>query len=760
MVVNHAPASPFEYEHVRRREVRGRVAARLEASDEGGLADHVSAGRPAGHLPAACTAEDPFPALEHRAAPDERRKSGVDASNRRALGPQPAHGLEVGITERPIKLVIRLENGNLGGDSRTVLVHETPGTVPNCAIRYTLRALTTEIEVRAEQVRTLYRQGNAAVVAGFVVSLIVTAVLWRSTPSSALLGLPGALAVISAGRIALHRRYFRANPSKDQAAPWARWFVVASTCSGLVWGVAGFSSFGRSEPLADFVVAFAVGGLSAAAAGTVSCYLPAFFAFVVPALAGILARSLTLGDSSHIATAAMIGVYGPGLSTIAVVTHRALREAFRFRFENQALLVELEAARARLEESNRTLEQRVAERSRELEQKAMALRDAQRMEAVGRLAGGVAHDFNNLLMVVLGNANDLIQHRQRGEATEPRLAEIREAAQRGAELVKQLLLFSRRQETRPETLELNRVVADMQRMLGRLIGEHLTLDVTLSKTPLFVLLDKAELGQIVVNLVTNARDAMSSGGTVSVETTEVVLEKSEEDLAFGSYAVLVVADTGVGMDSETRRRLFEPFFTTKEVGRGTGLGLATVYGIVERSGGAIRVESESRRGSRFRVYFPRAEAPVETATSSVPAPGAVAAATILLVEDDPAVRGVANRMLTRAGHHVLVAEDPERALALSAEYAGTIHVLMTDVVMPKMSGPDLSERLREVRPGLCTLFMSGYNRGLLVPAEDESHGVLFLEKPFTYDALLRKIGALVTLSRASKEGKGPESRLA
>jgi CheY-like chemotaxis protein len=238
---------------------------------------------------------------------------------------------------------------------------------------------------------------------------------------------------------------------------------------------------------------------------------------------------------------------------------------------------------------------------------------------------------------------------------------------------------------------------------------------------------------------------MTGGGTVTVETARVDRERVEDGLEPGTWVRLVVADTGVGMDSETRKRLFEPFFTTKDVGRGTGLGLATVYGIVEQCGGAIRVDSESRHGSRFSVYFPRTDAPAEAPRASQPAPDRPAGVTILLVEDDAAVRAVTHRMLSRAGHSVIVADGPERALALAADHADRIHVLITDVVMPKISGPDLAERLRNIRPGMRTLFMSGYNRGHLVPAEDDEKGIAFLEKPFTYDLLTKKIAALVAL---------------
>jgi signal transduction histidine kinase/CheY-like chemotaxis protein len=602
--------------------------------------------------------------------------------------------------------------------------------------------LTTESDVRGEQVRTLYQQGTSAVLAGLVVSLIVTAVLWGAVPSRELLALPGALSILAILRLELHRRYFRAAPPASESAMWARRFVLGSACSGIVWGVAGFFFFGSGSVLAQIVVAFAIGGMSAAAAGTISSHLPAYFAYVVPALTGIIARAVLLGGPQHFALAAMLSVYGPALSLVAIVTHRALRNAFQLRFQNDALLAELSSARERLEESNRTLEQRVDERSRELAKKADALRDAQRMEAVGRLAGGVAHDFNNLLMVVLGNVNELIQAEKRAGSSSGRLDEVRDAAQRGAELVKQLLVFSRRQHTHPETLDLNRVVTAMERLLGRLIGEHLTLRVALAGDPVFVRIDPTQFEQIVVNLVTNARDAMPAGGTVTIETARVDLARAEDEVPPGAYVRLAVSDTGVGMDAETKKRLFEPFFTTKGVGEGTGLGLATVYGVVEEAGGAIRVRSESRQGSTFTIYFPRAEAPETRETSAPPSSGAAGSATILLVEDDPAVRAVTHRMLSRAGHEVLVADGPERALELAAEHGERIDLLVSDVVMPQMSGPDLAERLRGLSPRVRTLFMSGYNRGHLVPAEDESKGIGFLEKPFTYAALTHKVAAL------------------
>jgi signal transduction histidine kinase/CheY-like chemotaxis protein len=481
-----------------------------------------------------------------------------------------------------------------------------------------------------------------------------------------------------------------------------------------------------------------IGGMSAAAAGTVSIYLPAFQAYVLPALLALVARALLLGSPLHVAMGAMMFVFAVAMCFVAAVNSRSLTEAFRLRFE-------LSSAQARLEETNRTLEQRVSERSAAFERQSEVLRDAQRMEAIGRLAGGVAHDFNNLLMVVLGNASDLLNNPRPSEALAGPLTEIRDAASRGSELVKQLLVFSRRQGVRPEVLDLNQALSTLTRLLARLTGERLTFHVSLHQEPLFVRIDPTQLEQVLINLVSNSRDATPEGGTITLETKPLVLQRSELGLKPGPYAVLTVSDTGEGMDSETRLRVFDPFFTTKQVGKGTGLGLATVYGIVDQSGGKIQVESERGRGSQFRVYLPQVAAPA--AKEATPRPALVAAqakrVAVLLVEDEVSVRAVTERMLRKAGHHVLTAEHAEQALLLMSRDAPSIELLITDVVMPGLSGPELALRLREQRPGLRTLFISGYSRDHVIPETDTTQGVAFLAKPFTYEALLETVSTLL-----------------
>ncbi len=390
--------------------------------------------------------------------------------------------------------------------------------------------------------------------------------------------------------------------------------------------------------------------------------------------------------------------------------------------------------------------QDVTER-RALEQQ---LRQAQKMEAVGRLAGGIAHDFNNLLMVI-GGHTDMIRRRLGPESPVDRNAhEIQRAAERAASLTQQLLAFSRKQMVQPRVLDLNVVVADMESMLRRLIGEHIEFVTSLAADLGRVLADEAQIEQVVLNLGLNARDAMPHGGRLLVETANTALDeeyaRQHAGARPGPYVLLAVHDTGVGMDKETQAQIFEPFFTTKEVGKGTGLGLSTVYGIVKQSGGYIWVESALGRGSTFQVYLPHVEAEAEPERVEAPAEGVQRGGeTILVVEDEAALRKLAREFLEGNGYRVLEAENGADALRVADAHGGRIHALVTDVVMPAMPGRELAERLTALRPDTRVLFMSGYTDdvrlGRLGP------GQIFLQKPFTLDTLVRKLRELLRVSR-------------
>jgi two-component system cell cycle sensor histidine kinase/response regulator CckA len=381
------------------------------------------------------------------------------------------------------------------------------------------------------------------------------------------------------------------------------------------------------------------------------------------------------------------------------------------------------------------------------------LRQAQKMEAIGRLAGGVAHDFNNMLSVILSYATLAIDEvRRAGDGSKNALLddlrEIELAGRRAAQLTKQLLAFSRQQVLQAQLLDLNAVVLDVTRMLERLLGEDIEYRTRLTDDPGLVLGDAGQIEQILLNLAVNARDAMPDGGRLTIETASVELDEAyaRDHLGTnpGPHVMLAVSDSGAGMDRETQSKIFEPFFTTKAVGKGTGLGLATVFGIVQQSHGSIWVYSEPGKGTTFKVYFPVA--------TSADAAGAVSGAdraraakaprsrrrgqeTILVVEDDPALRKLTQELLERDGYRPIVAESPAEALAIVEQNGRQIDMLLTDVVMPGMNGREVSDRVRALRPEIRVVYMSGYTGDVVLSAGVLDEGAAFVQKPLTPESL-------------------------
>ncbi len=371
------------------------------------------------------------------------------------------------------------------------------------------------------------------------------------------------------------------------------------------------------------------------------------------------------------------------------------------------------------------------------------LRQAQKMEAVGRLAGGVAHDFNNVLTVITGYVELILNDLKPTDPLRADIEEIQTAAERAARLTRQLLLFSRQQVVEPRVVDLHEVLADMERMLQRILGEDVTLVAVPPKAPGRVKVDPSHIEQVILNLVVNARDAMPTGGQLTIETSNVMLDEAYAlghlPTKAGPHVMLAVTDTGCGMDRATLARIFEPFFTTKGPGRGTGLGLSTVFGIVQQSGGNIWVYSEPGKGTTFKIYLPRVDAAVDAAKAEVPAEALRGAETILLVEDEVQVRTIVLSLLRRQGYRVLVAQHAGEALLLCERHEAPIDLLLTDVVMPQMSGPELATRLAATRPAMKVLCMSGYTDDSIV-----RHGVLdgriaFIQKPLTPASLARKV---------------------
>jgi PAS domain S-box-containing protein len=377
------------------------------------------------------------------------------------------------------------------------------------------------------------------------------------------------------------------------------------------------------------------------------------------------------------------------------------------------------------------------------------LSQSQKMEAIGRLAGGVAHDFNNLLVVIQSYTELVRDGLPANDLAHGDLGEVLSAARRAAGLTKQLLAFSRNETIQPVPLQLNDVVSGIEKMLHRIIGEDIELSTRLLPELGMIVADPGQLDQVILNLSINARDAMPDGGRLGIETLNVTRDadfaEAHTNLTPGDFVVLSVTDTGTGMDAETQRRIFEPFFTTKELGKGTGLGLATVYGIVQQSGGQIRVQSEPGRGSVFKVYFPRLQPGTYSSESDSPCrPAPAVGGTILIVEDYAEVRQVASRILRERGYRVLEARYPTEARELCAQHGSEIDLLLTDVIMPESTGPQLARELKAQFPKLRVLYMSGYPGGASDRAGALEPGDAYIEKPFSPDALAEKIRAVLS----------------
>jgi two-component system, cell cycle sensor histidine kinase and response regulator CckA len=425
--------------------------------------------------------------------------------------------------------------------------------------------------------------------------------------------------------------------------------------------------------------------------------------------------------------------------------HEALREA-RTDLERQVV-----ARTAQLEWANAQLRAEMGEREQAqvaLRASEEQLRQSQKMEAVGQLAGGIAHDFNNLLTVINGFTELLGARLAPDDPLASYIAEIGFAGERASALTRQLLAFSRRQVLQPKVLDVNEVVIGMQGMLRRLISEDISVEARLDPALGHVEADPSQLEQVVLNLVVNARDAMRPGGAVTIHTANVEVNGSssphQTGIPSGSYVCLSIADTGCGMDAETRQRIFEPFFTTKEQGKGTGLGLSTVYGIVKQSGGEVRVQSEPGRGTTFEIYLPRALTTAEPAAApNAPRFWPLGGETILLVEDEEQVRDVVREALEAAGYAVLEAPSGDEALRLAARHDSPIHLLVTDVVMPGLSGRQLADTLVASHPEARVLYMSAYTDQAIVHQGVLEPGLTLIQKPFTLEALGRAVRAVL-----------------
>ncbi len=461
---------------------------------------------------------------------------------------------------------------------------------------------------------------------------------------------------------------------------------------------------------------------------------PILFAFIVLVLSLYIARERTLSA---------LVIVGISFLCSSLRLLIAQQRQDRVQLHLHAEIQHRERVELLLRQNEEHLEEQVAERTLKLEESRHQLRQAQKMEAIGRLAGGVAHDFNNLLTIIRGYSRLLLD---RGPAPDMRngLERIDDAADRAASLTSQLLAFSRRQVLQPKVFNLNDLIQNLEKMLRRVISEDIEMRTVLASDLGSVRADRTQIEQVLLNLVVNARDAMPNGGKLTLETANVYLDEAyasrHQTVQPGEHIYLGVSDTGAGISEENLPRIFEPFFTTKELGKGTGLGLSMVYGIIKQSGGSIWVYSEPGRGTSFKIYLPRVNAPVEAVAAEPQHPSNLRGSeTILLAEDDSQVRELASEALAASGYSVLVAETPQAAIEICRKQNGPIHLLLTDVIMPGLGGRDLAKQVTLIRPDLRVLFMSGYTPQAILHHGELDANTFFLQKPFTPSQLAAKV---------------------
>jgi signal transduction histidine kinase/CheY-like chemotaxis protein len=613
--------------------------------------------------------------------------------------------------------------------------------------------------VRSEEIRALFSQGAPVLWANVGVSAVVVGMLWSVASRPALLGWFAAIVSMSVIRVGLHRQYLQRSPDAADTEAWGRRFVLGSVASGALWGTAGVAFFQPHSALSQSLLTFAIGGMVAAAAGTLSCHLPAFRGFSLLALAPLIVRSVIEGDRLHLGLAALLLAYAVGMQRVAGNNYRAFVRGFRLARENAELAARLERSRVELTEANRTLEQRVAERTDELQVQSRALQAAQRLEVAGRMAGGLAHDFNSLLTVVLNNATLMKESQPLDEQGHLAADETLAAAQRGAALIRQLLAFSSRQRTTPRVFELNQLIGEWSGPIHHLLGEGIRTTIELSGHPSNVRADPTQTEQVLVNLVTNARAAMPNGGELRI-ATRVTPAPAGAGLPPGKYVELCVADSGASMSAAEIARAFEVELSSDLEPRQRHLGLATVRAIVEHWEGKMLVESRAGGGTSFLVYFPITSEPVSAVSErKLKAAAPERGATVLVVDDEATLRSVMRRCLVREGFEVLVAPDGERAIALAKSHGAGIDVLLTDVMMPGLSGVELARRLMAERPELVVLFVSGYTFDEAMPIIDASRGTAYLPKPFDTKVLIDKVQELLAARPRREPPEGTRRNL-
>lgn len=597
-----------------------------------------------------------------------------------------------------------------------------------------------------QHVRLLYSGGLEGLLAT-AINVPVLVYIQRDVISTSILGWwLFYMAAVTVARAGLVYVYWQSSDIDKSAVQWSRAYGIGAALAGLGWGGAGLFLYPQESISHQVFLVFMLGGMAAGAVAVLTPRMEVFLLFFLPTLLPISAQLLRQPDDLHLTMGGVLLIFMSALLFTARRMNRTITSSLTLQTQNAGLVRFLTSANIQAEGLNRELKTEIQQREETeaaLRESQEQLLQSQKMEAMGQLAGGIAHDFNNLILVINGYSELLLNALKFDEKKRHHVEQIKLAGDRAATLTQKMLAFSRRQRVQPRPIDLNTVVSNISPMLSRLIGETIRVVTTLNPVSR-VKADPSQLEQVIMNLVLNARDAMPQGGTLTIETSNVDLDHLYVDQhrgsQAGSYVQLTVRDTGIGMDAETRRRVFEPFFTTKEVGKGTGLGLSVVYGIIKQTGGYIDVTSQPGSGSMFALYLPRLSSAVSSSHPPVAVrPLPTGREGILVVEDELSVRNLIMNLLRHHGYDVIEASDGDDAVRLVDQTGAAIHLLITDLVMPRLGGFELAQRLTSQWPGIKVLYMSGYSDDTVLKQEGLPAGADFLRKPFTPEALLRKV---------------------
>jgi signal transduction histidine kinase len=594
-------------------------------------------------------------------------------------------------------------------------------------------SMRDEQRVYATRIETLYEHSPRVLVANVVNAGIVGAILWGIVDPQTVVAWWIAMGLMVAVRAVSVFRFRRARSSASIRS-WSARFTAGSLVSGVIWGGGAVALFPPHDGPSQVLLALVVGGMGAGASSSVASHLPAFYAFLLPAVVPLGIRFAIVGDKFHYGMSLMVFLFGALVSGIGRTTHRTLVESFRLRFSNETLVT-------RLQDVGASLEQRVVERTHRLEEESRArveaeqqLQHAQRLEAVGRLTGGVAHDFNNLLTVVV-NSLELLDARATSPEVRALVRPALDAALRGGELTRSLLAFSRRQDLRPEVFDVREAVQRLvTSILRRVLPESIEVTVEVGDTPELAKVDPTQLEAALLNLALNARDAMPLGGSLRFAVDDIEAVTDSPELSAGAYVRVCVVDDGQGIPEELIDRVFEPFFTTKGE-HGSGLGLSMVYGFARQSGGAIRLESVKGEGTTAELLLPRYEGEeLPTVRRGRDASRFGRGELVLVVEDEASVRALTVQSLRSLGYRTLEASNARDALRIVEETPG-LQMMMSDVVMPgELDGLELAQRVHAKRPEIALLIVSGYS--------DHATTTIpwpILAKPYRRDELARAL---------------------